>query len=203
VPLPSELNFCSFLQYSPRGVSPVSRYSQEFVRAIKYDRTIATVEGYASAIDYAARKISQAATAHDVLEKCLSQDAILVPVPRKAPMQPGWLWPARRLCQSMQSHELGREVLPLLVRTKPVKKSATAAKGERPSPEEHFESLDVAGNRPLISDARQIVLVDDVITRGSTTLAAFARLREAFPNCRISCLAPIRTMSDEEVETIP
>ena len=47
-----------------------------------------------------------------------------------------------------------------------------------------------------------ITLVDDVITRGSTILAMYQRLAEAFPQAEIRCFAVVRTMSDVEVDLI-
>jgi pyrimidine operon attenuation protein/uracil phosphoribosyltransferase len=40
----------------------------------------------------------------------------------------------------------------------------------------------------------RIVLVDDVITKGRTILAAAARLHDAFPNADIRAFALVRTM---------
>jgi gamma-glutamylcysteine synthetase len=45
------------------------------------------------------------------------------------------------------------------------------------------------------SDAEEIVLVDDVVTRGATLLGAANRLTEAFPNVRIRAFAAMRTMT--------
>ena len=39
-----------------------------------------------------------------------------------------------------------------------------------------------------------MVLIDDVITKGRTLLAAAARLREAFPETEIRAFALLRTM---------
>jgi len=43
---------------------------------------------------------------------------------------------------------------------------------------------------------RQIVLVDDIITRGATVLGAANKLAEAFPDSRIRAFAAVRTVSD-------
>jgi adenine/guanine phosphoribosyltransferase-like PRPP-binding protein len=48
---------------------------------------------------------------------------------------------------------------------------------------------------PNLSDPpRRIVLVDDVITKGRTILAAAAKLQEALPNADIRAFALVRTM---------
>jgi adenine/guanine phosphoribosyltransferase-like PRPP-binding protein len=47
--------------------------------------------------------------------------------------------------------------------------------------------------RPSI-DPESVVLIDDVITKGRTLLAAAARVREAFPHAQIRAFALLRTM---------
>jgi hypothetical protein len=97
-------------------------------------------------------------------------DDVLVPVPRSAPGA-GGTWPG-------------------LHRISAVRKSATATKGCRPSVARHFDSfrLEPPGIRP-----RRVVIIDDVITKGRTLLAAAARLREALPDTQIRAFALLRT----------
>jgi adenine/guanine phosphoribosyltransferase-like PRPP-binding protein len=72
-----------------------------------------------------------------------------------------------------------------------VHKSATAAPGERPSVHLHYESFFI--ERPAVSPER-IVLIDDVVTKGRTLLAAATRVHEAFPCAQIRAFALVRTM---------
>jgi len=51
----------------------------------------------------------------------------------------------------------------------------------------------VAG-RPLLDSPSEIVLVDDVLTKGTTLLAAASVLQKAFPASTIQAFALIRTM---------
>jgi hypothetical protein len=41
---------------------------------------------------------------------------------------------------------------------------------------------------------RQLILIDDVVTKGRPLPAAAARLRQTFPGCRIRAFALLRTM---------
>lgn len=81
-----------------------------------------------------------------------------------------------------------------LQRTFAVRKSATALTGERPTVHEHYESFSVIRAPAPI---RRIVLIDDVITKGRTLLAAAARLQGQFPHADIRAFALIRTMGFE------
>jgi len=78
-----------------------------------------------------------------------------------------------------------------LRRVRAVRKSATAAPGERPTVKLHYESFCI--ERPAIAPER-IVLIDDVITKGRTLLAAATRVHEAFPCAQIRAFALVRTM---------
>jgi hypothetical protein len=97
----------------------------------------------------------------------------LVPAPRSSPLKdPKALWPALRICQSLMAEGCAGSVLPFLKRTKPTTKSATAAVGQRPAPEAHYESIE-ADHQGILTAPRSITIVDDVITRGSTFLAMY------------------------------
>jgi len=172
------------------------------MRAVKYDSVYQTQAGRERIIPYCARKLAEETPNYECLRACFSGAVVLVPMPRKAPLVPGGLWPSLKLCQAIQRQGLAQQVIPLLLRTKAIRKSATSSKGERPSPEEHFATLAVEENRPLLATGCHFIIVDDFITRGSTMLAAYTRLREAFPNSMISSFALVRTMSDVELNSI-
>jgi hypothetical protein len=195
---PSKLPFAAFLQYSPRGTSTTSLQSKDVTLAIKRDGFLGGVR----VIDFAARRIREERANYPFLSGYLNGSVTLVPAPRSSPQKdPRALWPALRISQSLKDEGCGGQILPCLKRIKPVTKSATAGSGQRPDPDMHYQSFEVdtqAGLRPPAS----ITVVDDVITRGSTLLAMFQRLAEAFPHAQIRCFAVVRTMSGVEVDQI-
>jgi predicted amidophosphoribosyltransferase len=86
---------------------------------------------------------------------------------------------------------LGQHVWPGIRRVRRVCKSATAAPGSRPTVGNHYDSfaIESASTAPC-----HLMLVDDVVTKGRTLLAAAARLQEAFPAAEIRAFALLRTM---------
>jgi hypothetical protein len=201
VPFPSDLPFTSFLQYAPQGVSAISRYSRGFTRALKDGAAYPTRAGQQQVIPYVAAKLAESIPQHNALGDCFRGGVIVVPAPRSAPLLAGALWPAHRLCSSLVTLGVARSVGPLLMRKVAVSKSATAGKGQRPGPEEHYASISIdETERRLFDLGARIVIVDDVVTRGATFLGCFARLRETFPSTDISCFAFVRTMSGAEID---
>ena len=50
-----------------------------------------------------------------------------------------------------------------------------------------------------LSEPREILLVDDIITRGATMLGAANKLRNTFPLARIRGFAAMRTISPPDI----
>jgi phosphoribosylpyrophosphate synthetase len=67
----------------------------------------------------------------------------------------------------------------------PVMRSSTSTR----KPRDHYESIAVT---PMVVDREELCLVDDVVTKGATLLAAATRLREAYPNAKIVAFALVR-----------
>jgi predicted amidophosphoribosyltransferase len=115
---------------------------------------------------------------------------VLVPVPRSTPYLAGGLWAAEKLALALVKEGLGSTAWAGLRRVHAVRKSATAAAHERPTVFRHYESFVI--ERPSVEPER-IVLVDDVITKGRTLLAAASVVRDAFPCTEIRAFALVRT----------
>ena len=197
MPLPSEISFCSLLQYSPRGESDASAHSRRITRAVKSD---SFVDGH-RILPFAARRIAEVLAERECLRACLGPEAAVVPVPRSAPLVAGGLWPSLRLAEELVNAGVAARVLPCLERATALRKSATAEPRKRPKAIDHYHTLRVASESSLILPSR-LCLVDDVVTRGATLLGAFARVRDAFPNADISAFALVRTVSEGEIDSV-
>jgi len=107
-------------------------------------------------------------------------DSVLVPLPSSSLMQRDSLWVPERISTALVKVGLGKESIPLLVRETPVPKAAWSKPSERSKAKDHIGSMSVQKRLP--EPPAQILLVDDIITRGATALGAASKLAEAFPH---------------------
>lgn len=127
-------------------------------------------------------------------------NSTLVPVPTSAPAKaPDTLWPGLSIAEALLRQGLGRDVQKLLVRTVRVPKAHEQSATDRPRIDELVDSLEWRGD--FGSDLERIVLVDDVVTRGTTFLAARRVIHQVEPWLDVTGFAAIRTMSFEVATT--
>jgi hypothetical protein len=143
-----------------------------------------------------ARRVHDLAIRHSTLSGLFTSQTVLIPVPSSAPSAHR-TWAAERLAFALHEVGLGGSVWAGIERPFRVRKSATALNADRPTVRQHYESFAVSAysitaRAPF--EPVKFVVVDDVITKGRTILAAAARLHEAFPNADIRAFALIRTM---------
>jgi hypothetical protein len=174
--------FASCYVYSPAGESALCARSR-LLRALLKDGDARFM------IKYAVR-VRQQSESFSPLAGFFLPDDVLVPVPRSCPKL-GGTWVAAELAQALVREGVGSLAWPGLRRICAVRKSGTAAKGRRPTVTRHYDSLRL---EPSARQLQSVVLIDDVITRGRTLLAAAARVHEAIPGVRIRAFALVRTM---------
>jgi hypothetical protein len=177
------ISFASCYVYSPVGTDIVCQRSRLLRELLK--------EGNTHFILKYAVRVHQQVGGHSLLGGFLGAGDTLVPVPGCTPLKAGHRWVSAILADSFVSEGLGGAVWSGLHRHYSVRKSATAPVGERPSVGLHYDSFSI--ENPLVPP-ESIVLIDDVVTKGRTLLAAASRLHEAFPTARIRAFALLRTM---------
>lgn len=177
----SSLSFAALLIYSPRGQTAASVNSRNVCYRIK--------QGDPTILALAADRTLAALATH--FGDFLGSDVTLIPAPRSAPLyRPDAFWPGKLVCDAFLARGLGKEILPCLRRTIAVQKSAVAAPGRRPDVEEHLASMDL--DHQIIWPS-QVTIVDDVLTRGATLLAAASLIAAAAPATTIRAFALVRT----------
>lgn len=188
-PALANISFWSCYVYSPRG----DRYGSEASRLLCTRLKL----GDSAWLPFYARMVHNQAIRHGMLSGLFGGASVLVPVPGSGAMASQRVWAAHRLALALQGVGLGGTVWTGVSRRFPVRKSATALNGDRPTVQQHYESFSVAARwdvTGLPSPPTRIVIVDDVITKGRTLLAAAIRLYEAFPHADIRAFALVRTM---------
>ena len=103
------------------------------------------------------------------------------------------MWPAMVIAKKLHEFGYGKDVSPLLERIEVIRKSATAGWGNRPTVQEHYETLAVNARQIGLFQPDKFTLIDDVITKGSTVFACAKHLHESFPEAKIQAFALIRT----------
>jgi predicted amidophosphoribosyltransferase len=101
-------------------------------------------------------------------------------------------------CKALVSRGLGKGVEECLNRMTPLRKSAKSLAADRPKAHEHYASMEV---QKVFPEPHEILLVDDIVTRGATAIGAANKLAEAFPRARIRLFAAMRTISPPDTFT--
>ena len=183
-PVLAKLEFASCYVYSPAGEDGLCVRSRLLRELLK--------EGNSRFLKNYARRVQMQMADSSHLAGFLSPADVLVPVPGCVPRSDQRTFVASRLAEALLQQGLGRETWNGLKRVRRVQKSATASSSCRPSVASHYESFAI--DAPACAP-ESLVLVDDVITKGRTLLAAAVRLQEAFPSAaHIRAFALLRTM---------
>jgi predicted amidophosphoribosyltransferase len=177
------VTFAACYVYSPDGEGGACRRSRLL-------RTLLKAGDAQFMVRYAMRVRQQALDASP-LAGFFESGPLLVPVPGSKPSRRAGDPVSLQLAEALIEEGLGRGIWRGLLRVRPVRKSATAAPGDRPTVGIHYDSFAV---EPAAPAPPHVVLVDDVITKGRTLLAAAARLKDAHPRIEVRAFALVRTM---------
>lgn len=121
-------------------------------------------------------------------------NVIMVPAPRHAPrLNQNQLWASLEMANAI-SRKLGGEVRCCLERTNKVEKAAFARPGDRPSFNDHVESIRCTDEPDLFTE--RITVVDDVITTGSTLAACLHVLGRTLRVTEVRAFAAVRTLKE-------
>ena len=196
---PDHLQFGSLLVYRPGRIraqdTDMTKLARHVTMALKQGDPKVTA-GVANAIAGAGAVLKKQLPS-GTFSYFLGADVALVPAPGHAPEPAGVKRqsPTRELVAALESHGLGTPTV-LLQRQTKVQKAAWAPPGERPTTQDHYNSISVTTQQDALHLVKKITIVDDVVTSGATMHACFRLLRSQFPQARIMAFAAIRTLSD-------
>lgn len=187
-----ELPIASLLIYPSRPQSAADREAREAIlTGIKQAKP--------RHLQRVAQRLADLSPDHPV-RQLVPAHAVLVPAPRSVPLAKGSLWPALQIAEALKAAGVGTQVLPLLDRSEPVRRSTGARAGtDREPPLRHYETITptALAQITLPAPGSHFVIVDDVVTTGSTVIACASpnRPRARGDRDRL-CRGARRTRSD-------
>lgn len=187
-----KIEFCSFLSYAPWGESENAMRSKTVTSNLKGDAHVSKNNIPISTL--IARDIKKN------LKKLpfanfFKENTILVPTPSSSLQKANSLWVPQRLAKAMVKEGLGKDSIECLSRITPIRKAQTSHASDRPKALEHYNSIGIV---ETLDSPNEILLVDDIITRGSTFLGAANKLADSYPNANIRAFAAMRTISNPD-----
>ena len=188
----SKIEFGSLLTYTPRGTSYKAKEAKTTTMYLKNNWVIKSGDPFSEYIAQVIKKDIMKLPFKDYF----AANTLLVPIPKSSLSKQDTLWVPERLTRALVKNGLGKASEPCLKRIKALPRSSGQTIGaKRPTAFQHYESM---GVKKLLFEPDEIVLVDDVITRGATTMGGINRLAEVFPKAKIRAFAMMRTISNSE-----
>jgi len=188
-----EIRYCSLFSYCPRSSSEKGELAKKVMKAIKNELPVKSKLGEMFASEFVVETLKETIRDDSDFREFIGRNPILIPVPRHFPIKRDYLWPSFQIAKAMEKENLG-VVKPLLERIKVVSRSSLSPPGSRPSPITHYRSMTI---KRVSLMSQEIILVDDIITRGHTFIASAWYIHEVFPDAQVKAFAAMRTISNE------
>ena len=194
---PESIRFASLLSYTPKSRWDDLNMPQELLDELKtghaymlaLKRNCNQPNGSSSIYDSIAKWCSD----RDLFPDFFSKETILVPVPGSTLTKPDTLWVPKLLAEALTKHGLGSDVVTCLSRISPIPKSAHSKPEDRATPSKHTASMNI---ERMITDPKSVLLIDDLVTKGSTFLGATWKMTEMYPDASIKAFAAMGTVSN-------
>ena len=186
----SEIKFGSLLTYTPRGNGSDHNESRTVMRNLKNDVVLKSGNLMSEKI----AQIIKENLGDYPFSDYFNENTTLIPIPKSSLPQKDDLWVPQRVTTALAKIGLGKSE-ECLFRETPLPRSSKVSAPNRPKTSQHYDSMKV---KELLFKPKEIILVDDVITRGATVLGAVNRLAEIFPDIRIRVFAVMRTISNSD-----
>ncbi|WP_261511690.1 phosphoribosyltransferase [Chryseobacterium paludis] len=178
--------FLTFLAYSPRGKSEIEIASRTVAGSCKNGDVIFSTR--------LSQRLKEAG-----LSEYFAKSA-LIPVPRSTPLIEGAVFPSKIICETLVSNGLGESVADCLKRKYAIPKSSGQFHSDtRNTVQVHQDSLQVT---PILITEPTIVVVDDILTLGRTSMASALELQKVYPDKEIKIFCTIRTRGWKNLEKI-
>ena len=187
----SNLEFGSYLSYTPRGKTDIAISSKNITYNLKNEKSIGNPPKFMSQL--VAENIKK-----DIdklpFKNFFHKRVHLVPVPKSSLIKANSLWVPELIAKALSRQEMGI-FYPCLNRKIAIQKAAYSRSSDRPKAIDHFNSLECQKTNEA---PEEILLIDDVITSGSALLGSASFLNKCFPNIPIKGFAVIRTISEPD-----
>jgi hypothetical protein len=187
----SQIDFGSFLTYSPYGETNIEKSSRTTRTNLKRDEFINFESKQLLMSDFLAELIKKRL---DTLPfaSFFNENSVFIPAPSSSLLQPNSIWVPERLSNALVKAGLGKDSKSCLQRVETVAKSSKVSSENRPKVIDHYNSMIV---QKILDEPKEILVIDDIVTRGSTLLGAVNKLADAFPKARIRAFAFMRTIT--------
>ena len=187
----STLEFGSLMSYAPWGNLEIHMKSKTMKTILKNDLFVDSKSDKVLMSDFVADEIKRNMQSLP-FAKFFNLNPILIPVPPSSLLTRDSLWVPQRIAKALVRRGLGKSVAECVKLVKPLRKSSKSSPENRPKPSEHYNSVEV---EQILSKPVEILLVDDIVTRGATLIGVANKLADVFPNASIRGFAAMRTMT--------